>query len=236
MKGYIYGNEIVIKPGRIPHFYASGPLSSRPRNMHQYRNHYTYEYVEGRHANDGDLKGILNFFEKNVWFKRGDHIDPKVVSNYVDYIKSHELIPGSSCSVYIVRLACAILKDFGRRGLLPMVANVHGDLTFENIIVRKDGSYCIIDPGDSRGVWTPSLDKGKLLQSYVMRWEERTNPIYQGDKCTWGPWETNPGPWPVWATIIDWAFLVTHWVRLTKHWPDLPTETGFEILRKVKPE
>jgi hypothetical protein len=111
---------------------------------------------------------------------------------------------------------------------LPLVANVHGDLTFENIIIEPNDNIVFIDPGETRGANTPALDRGKLLQSFVMRWEQRNDP-----KRT-NPWD-QPNPWPLWADRLDWAFLVTHWARLVRHWPQFDVMSGFKTLREVKP-
>lgn len=49
----------------------------------------------------------------------------------------------------------------------------HGDLTFENIIVKSDGEYYFIDPNPNQDVSGRNCDLGKLLQSLHSGYEFR---------------------------------------------------------------
>jgi len=217
MKGLIYREQVVIKPGPIPTFYHHCPLGLRPPKLHTYGETYVYGYVPGRQATAADLSLVLDVCEKQLWHPRQWlAVDRGTVGRYCDYVRSRMLVP-DAVRTQVAEDALAVIMAADH----PAVTCVHGDMTFENTVITPEGNVVFVDPGDPRGMLTPGIDRGKLLQSAVMRWEDRA-------------WD-DPLPWPDWATLTDWAFLVTHWVRLVRHWPELPTLTGFDTLKRIRP-
>jgi hypothetical protein len=214
MKGLIYREQVVVKPGPVPSFYHHCPCDLRPDQLGSYGDAYVYAYVPGRPAEERDVPLILATCGQ-LWWRNGQYISREVTERYCDYVRDRAILHMAGGS--IVNDALEIISSVDH----PNVYCVHGDLTLENIVVTPSNRIVFIDPGDPRGMFTPGLDRGKLLQSVVMRWEDRA-------------WD-DPLPWPAWATLVDWAFLVTHWVRLVRHWPDLPTLTGFDTLERIRP-
>lgn len=214
MQGFI-DSGVVYKPGEIPMFYER--LKSRsivPDVKQTLPGCYTYPFVQGRHAETGEAERIISTCDEFVWHDTGYHIQQHVVKAYVDYVWN----VAKTCDVAhhkVVPQALMIIE----KAKHEFVLNVHGDLTLENVIITPDNRVVFIDPGLPRGMYTPALDRGKLLQSIIMRWEERL-------------WE-HPNRVPDWATKMDIAFLVTHWVRLIPHWPYLETKRGFVALETL---
>lgn len=216
MKAIIH-EGVVIKPGDVPEFYSLVPRHFIPDGIRPAKA-YEYDFMDGRHPRPEEVLAIKATCEAYVWTQhRVEDLPQETVDAYITYVKgrANEAKLGVS-----ERETLHEALDIIHQARLPRVNAVHGDLTFENIIVRRDGRLIFIDPGDPRGMFTPALDRGKLLQSYCMRWEERA-------------WH-EPRTAPEWAELIDWAFLVTHWVRLLRHWPSLPVRDGFESLRHVR--
>jgi hypothetical protein len=223
MRGYIFENKIVCKPGSIPELYRFVDDTLRPQMLRAFPGSYAYSYVQGRHAKAPNIPVILEVCQNNLWMPRGFILDAQVVDDYARYIEDLMKEHGDRANDPLVEHALTLLKQ----RVLPRVAMVHGDLTFENIIIQDEGNMVFIDPGEHHKMFTPGMDRGKLLQSLVMRWEERD--------IIPRPW-AEPAPWPEWATFIDWAFLVTHWVRLIRHWPELDIHAGFRSLEDLCPK
>ena len=105
-----------------------------------------------------------------------------------------------------VKRACEMIMETE----LTKVGMCHGDMTFENIILKEDGSVCFIDPGHARGCPCEEIDRGKLLQS-VLGWEAVRRKHWVGA--------------PLFAAVlelrrfkpIDFAFGATHIARLLVH-------------------
>lgn len=258
MRGYIYDQKLVIKPGPAPGFYRLCPAAHRPRAVctylddHRVMDVYTYQYVEGRQATLVDVPSILKVCQEEIWrsvYEEGTTIKMMLPQQYKNAYGAHVLnvtrdqrgIDGYDKD-WVMLLEEAVKLII--KAELPLVANVHGDLTFENVLVQEDNNIVFIDPGETRGAHTPALDRGKLLQSFVMRWEQRDScPDFKmstsGITTTltsakqW-PW-LDPNPFPEWADELDWAFLVTHWARLVRHWPEYDIMSGFATLQQVRP-
>jgi len=236
MNGIIVGNDVVVKPGGIPQFYKDCPWQHKPTMLHQYVDHYTYRYVTGRQATIEDIPAILAYMGE-IWDVPNYpvYLSQAEKESYIDYIsqlRQQHLKPFEAMCV--IDAALCIILD----ARLPVADTVHGDLTLENVVIVEPGSedsrykdIVFIDPNDNQRVVTPAYDRGKLLQSYLMRWEARTGFDENGNPNFYGirPWKW-PRPWPEWANIVDWAFLVTHWVRLLRHWPNLDIQSGFQTL------
>ena len=230
MQGQIIDNDVVVKPGRLPDFYIHAPWQYIPRFVRQYGEHYLYRYVDGRQAQVADVPEILRTMEL-VWdvYQHG-RLTMAEKLRYCEYVaeRTAGLKPEA---VEVVRDALNVIQE----SELPRARLVHGDLTLENVVIEPTGNVVLIDPGYPREMVTPALDRGKLLQSVVMRWEERWGPQVEflSIKVPY-PWE-RPNTWPDWADATDWAFLVTHWVRLLPHWPQLDIASGFVVLEELKP-
>jgi hypothetical protein len=244
VQGYIYDKKLVVKPGPAPGFYRLCPPKHRPRSVCTYLDDhltmdvYTYAYVEGRQAGLLDIASILDVCGQAIWRPTGMMLPQEYKNVYVKHvlnvIQNHPNFEGyDENSGPVIEEALKLILT----AELPLVVNVHGDLTFENIIIEADGNVVFIDPGETHGAHTPALDRGKLLQSFVMRWEQRlngSNPPVVIERFNHAPW-LGPNSWPLWADELDWAFLVTHWARLVRHWPEYDIMSGFKTLREVKP-
>jgi hypothetical protein len=227
VQGQIIDTDVVIKPGRIPDFYIHAPWQYIPRFVRQYGEHYLYRYVTGRQATVADVPEILRTMEL-VWdvYQHG-RLTMAEKLRYCEYVaeRTAGLKPEA---VEVVRDALNVIQAVE----LPRARLVHADLTLENVVIEPTGNVVLIDPGYPREMVTPALDRGKLLQSVVMRWEDRDfQPGYPRLKAPW----LQPETWPDWADVMDWAFLVTHWVRLLPHWPQLDIASGFVVLEELKP-
>lgn len=213
MQGYI-DSGVVHKPGEIPMFYKRIDPRFIPKVVQNDHDEYSYPFVVGRCATSEDVRQILEVCADYIWHGTGYLLPKRLVSKYIEHVTSvawkHEVIHYS-----IVTAAL----DYISHSTHPLSRNVHGDLTFENIVITPENNIVFIDPGLPRGMYTAALDRGKLLQSAVMRWEERQ-------------WHS-PNPIPSWATPMDLAFLVTHWVRLIPHWPNVPTKSGLDVLASL---
>lgn len=194
MQGWIK-NGIVNKPGPIPEFFRAVPELS-PSGLQPMAAH-RHTYVEGRCAVPSEVECIIES-AKTFW----KSIGTVCTREYKEYILAHRI------SHPVVQRALDLIPAF-----LPRCRIVHGDMTLENIIMPGP---VFIDPGNPI-ICTPALDRGKLLQSIVMKWETRG-------------WD-NPGDIPTWADTIDLAFLVTHWVRLQKHQTN--AWSGFDVLQSL---
>lgn len=222
----IVKKSVVVKPGNIPEIFRQWPLLF-PQELHQYIDNYTYAFIPGRQATEADVPKVLEIMGRTLWSTRSydDYfLDPSIVCKYADHVldqcKAKEILP---IHQHVVDRALEIILKTQH----PRCVNCHGDLTLENIIISDDNnSITFIDPAGHRGMITPANDRGKLLQSLVMRWEHR-----QFDRYPW----SYPNPLPEWATPIDWAFLVTHWVRLMRFWPEFNTVSGLTSLAMVRP-
>lgn len=201
-------NDLVIKQGKVPGFYSMVPGLYIPTGIRP-TVAYEYDWQEGRIATDKDLDMIVGVATRHIWKRTHEPLPNRIKQNYVDYVLNRSREP-------IVKQACDVIMGT----IIHACAVAHGDMTFENIIIRQDGTPTFIDPGDVRGMLCASIDKGKLLQSYCMRWETR-----EWDK---------PQSAPSWATELDWAFLVTHWARLQRHWPKLNVASGWRSLEIVR--
>ena len=87
---------------------------------------------------------------------------------------------------------------------------IHGDLTFENTVLTPENKIVFIDPGFARGALVPEADHGKLLQSCATLWEERAAQKLE-------PADVKENVHQTWASKLDVAFCVTHWLRLYRH-------------------
>jgi hypothetical protein len=227
VQGQIIDSDVVVKPGRIPDFYIHAPWQYIPRFVRQYGEHYLYRYVDGRQAQAADVPEILRTMEL-VWdvYQHG-RLTMAEKLRYSEYVAGRTESLGVP-AIKVVRDALNVIQA----AELPRARLVHADLTLENIVIEPTGNVVLIDPGYPREMVTPALDRGKLLQSVVMRWEDRDfQPGYPRLKAPW----LQPETWPDWANVTDWAFLVTHWVRLLPHWPGLDIVSGFAVLEELKP-
>jgi hypothetical protein len=200
--------KLVIKPGKVPEFYNCVPAHMRPSGLRP-REAYEYDFVDGRHPTADEVLLVKFAAQTWVWRENRHVLSRDVVNDYCAYVLDR-------CDDDVVHEAVRVIQNHR----ILSVQAVHGDLTFENVIIKPCGTVVFIDPGDARGMVCAELDRGKLLQSYCMRWEERK-------------WQ-DPRPLPTWATELDWAFLVTHWARLIRHWPSLPTRDGLASLRRIR--
>lgn len=174
-----------------------------------------------------DVPRILEIAEKEIWRT------PRACTVLLEqrakdhYCNNVATIAKNHCSVTYRAVHEAL--DIIKNASLPLAESVHGRMLFENIVFQLDGQPVFINPIDPCQVYTPALDRGALLQSYVMRWEERT---FSGTP----PWE-KPREWPKWADVVDWAFLVSHWVRLLPDEYGSPcVQQGLQILGNIEPE
>lgn len=197
MQGYIKEGR-VWKPGYTPNLFIARPDLAPPFLMQHY-GFWSYKYVEGRMMEERDVESFLNFM-KDVWRPTGKQAD---LASYVDYVWS------KSRHIAVYEAILHLLRT-----PINEVETVHGDCTFENVLVP----FQLIDPGLPRGAYCAENDRGKLLQSYMMNWETR------------GWLHSNVRPLPSWATPTDLAMLITHWARLIPHWPDLDFSWGFNYL------
>lgn len=212
MQGFI-DSGVVFKPGEIPMFYRRVGFDKKCiPNITALEEQYTYLFIEGRHATRDDEHKIFETAAMHIWHDAGEkYLTRREVNSYVNYIRDRAQEAGLKDWRFVEKALMHIEQTAHQ-----FVLNVHGDLTFENIIITPDDQIVFIDPGLPRGMYTPALDFGKILQSSVMRWEERK-------------WD-EPNPIPEWATTTDLAFLVTHWIRLIRHWPTLPVKKGLDAL------
>lgn len=196
MQGFIHKGR-VHKPGKIPEFFKKVPEMAphcveEPMHVHR--------FVEGHHPTAGDIPQILKAC--SFWNFTGALVPTQ---EYKRYILDHAY----HGPYKVILKALDLIPD-----KLPECIAVHGDMTLENVVLTPDVVF--IDPGRPL-LRTPALDRGKLLQSVVMKWEKRD----------WA----NAREMPTWANTIDLAFLVTHWVRLQKHQTE--TESGFAVLESL---
>lgn len=145
--------------------------------------------------------------EENLWGVQKRGVIPRETKqNYCDYFLARV---DNDCT----QRAAGIILQSG----VEYCASVHGDFTLENIIVQRDGSFQLIDPGEPHGMCCRELDEGKLLQSVYMQWERRG-------------WQSQTLTLPNWASKLSVAFLASHWARLTPHWPGLDTASGWAAI------
>lgn len=106
------------------------------------------------------------------------YIDQKVLNNLVEIEQSHELEPLLQYETLVINgktyLGYGVLKQCLTKANLMKIfqedeyADIHGDLTIENIVCwerDKETTYYLIDPNTGNLHDSPFLDYGKLLQS-----------------------------------------------------------------------
>lgn len=223
----IISEDVVIKRGRIPSFYKD-IACERPAQLTEFRNHYVRSYVRGRRANAEDVPKILEVAARDIWKV------PKMCTVLLEQrAKDHfcnnvSAIARNHCPVTYraVYEALEIIKN----AALPLAEVVHGQMLFENIVFQLDGEPVFVNPIDPCQVYTPALDRGSLLMSYVMRWEEwRTAEVLP----------LKPRDWPEWADVVDWSFLVAAWARLLPDYKEqdgVRIRSGLQVLESIKPQ
>lgn len=205
MNGWIDVDR-VYKPGPAPDGCVPEHLGPRS-HVEEVRVH---DYIVGRPATREDVPGILELCRARIWLATGRTAD---LGPYIARIEDRRRILPDDCQK-VVDDAITLL----RRQSFGETEWCHGDMTLENIINAPSG-FRFIDPGNHYGAKCEENDRGKLLQSCMMRWEERR-------------WD-DPHERPEWASEEDMAFLVTHWVRLCHHWPNLPVFDGLRSIDRM---
>lgn len=220
----IIEEDVVVRSGEIPRFYKEANCQVPPQ-ITQYRQTYTYGYVKGRQATIDDIPKILAVAEKDIWQVPSMGtvlLEQRAKDHYCNNIRT---IASRYCKGITYRAVVEAL-DIIRKASLPIAEVVHGNMLFEHILFQGDGNPLFINPIDPCQCITPALDRGCLLQSYCMRWEERS--------ADTPPWQ-KPRSMPGWADVTDWAFLVSHWVRLLPDWTLENILLGLPILESIKP-
>lgn len=221
-RGIIFNKAVVVKPGRLPEFYRECPAELCPDRLIDYVTAYTYRFQPGRQATVDDIPAILQTCHNYIWQPTHRNILPSVVTAYTEHVQNQAGHLPLTFRALVNEALHIILAS-----TLHEVRLNHGDLTLENVIITEDRRVIFIDPAGTRGMNCVPNEKGKLLQSFVMRWEDYYSDL---DPTPW----TEPRPLPHWATELDWAFLVTHWVRLMRFWPERDTVAGFIGLEKAR--
>lgn len=225
MSKIIISDGQCIKPGLVPEFYTrmTNP-EHKPMNLYEVTAYsYTYELGRPPRRDEGELLAVITAARASIWQPEHRNLSEESKRGYAEYVEkrfaeAEITVPGAN-TILQEALDIIVMKP------LPAVRNVHGDMTLENILITPDCRIVFIDPGEPRKMYTPALDRGKLLQSYCMGWEHRA-------------WIHKVGLFrpPSWTTEIDWAFLVTHWTRLYRHWKQMKTEldAGWEALDHLR--
>ena len=227
----IVAEDLVVKRGRIPNFYRDVECE-RPALLTEYRNHYTYSYVKGRRATAEDVPRILEVAARDIW-RVPSACTVLLEQRAKDHLCNNiSVIAQNHCPVTYRAVYEAL--DIIKNASLPLAECVHGRMLFENIIFQLDGQPVFVNPVDPCQVITPALDRGALLMSYVMRWEERGYD-WPG-VIDYAPWD-KPREWPKWADVVDWSFLVSYFVRELPDYKSNPALLrGLALLGNIKPE
>jgi hypothetical protein len=138
------------------------------------------------------LEEAHHFLRTKVWTKPA-HCDPNA---YWDYM----------CGVSVYWEGYISKEDFSKLKFTSCVA--YGDATLENFVTGGDEVYGI-DPGRTHGLNCRELDEAKLLQSWVMHWETRVRGRPVSDEVL-----------PFTPNNTHRILLVSHWMRLLRHWPE----------------
>lgn len=223
----IVAEDVVVKRGRIPSFYKDVDCEVPPQ-LTEFRSHYARSYVRGRRANAEDIPRILEVAARDIWKVPSSYtvmLEQRAKDHYVNNVRT---IASNFCPTTYRAVYEAL--DIIQKADLPLAETVHGRMLFENIVFQLDGQPVFVNPIDPCQVYTPALDRGSLLQSYVMRWDEwRASEVLP----------VKPREWPAWADAVDWAFLVSAWTRMLPEWKDeqdgIRITCGLQILSAIKP-
>lgn len=145
------------------------PDEYKPTGITQVGRIITYDYVAGRHAKS------YSEFEHAVYSAFWDCEKHKAititsleVNRYLEYVSNKLNILGLPDRVFYMEQirSCVTVNT------LTPVNNVHGDLTFENVIINPDTKQVtFIDLGVVRGcLYAKEIDEAKVLQS-VLGWK-----------------------------------------------------------------
>lgn len=148
-----------------------------------------------------DPRIAMEVGKKCLWIPTGER---KRAWAYADYVESR-------CADWRVMDVCRFL----RMSYFDIVCNPHGDYTLENIVITPGGPK-LIDPGWLRGAPFAENDVGKIIQSVVTRWEQ-----FRGRPQSEFTME---------FTREQYAFAITHWARLQRHFPSAPFDWAVGLL------
>lgn len=197
-------------------FFNSIPKEMSPCNIRRNTStKYAYDFVVGRQIMSSDeLKKVYGLMEKNVWFPDGKHVEPLDKTDSIDYA-NYVADVAHNLRIDIPRALSTIVHE------VPTPVYVaHGDLTFENILLRYSNEVILIDPGDTHGYRCLELEHGKLMQSMLANWEFLKGLRYN----------TCQIPLPFKPTKLDKAVYISHLVRLCAH----PEKHSEMVINKIK--
>jgi thiamine kinase-like enzyme len=109
------------------------------------------------------------------WLQK--HIDEKILPNLNDHSITHDIDKIINSDVVTINKKQYFgikksLEGIDKLGVEPaFLTPIHGDLTFENILVNDHGSIKLIDMDGSDVLDAPELDLGKLCQSALASYE-----------------------------------------------------------------
>lgn len=184
--------------GHAYKWFQSLPSLNRPMNCELVNNELlSYDFIEGTHPRNWQY--LHEVAAQVIW---GVH-PPMCDTLEIDRTRY--------CA-YMYNCAAALKMRPPERAIhrimtepLTPVLKCHGDLTFANVILTREGNYVFIDPGDDRGLPCRELDESKIMQSL-----DGFDVIYRN-------WE-DPSGYPRFpARRVHWALLVTHYYRLLRH-------------------
>lgn len=164
--------------------------------LHYYENHLSLnDYLENcdQITVKETLNRILDFISSRI------HVSAAIVSSsdlFLHYLKTklHDKIMACSNSSLKFRKLLAhdeiVINDVTYKNFtqcyLELInsqkiiklnsiyqqCNIHGDLTFENILINPDdNNFVLIDPNLDNAISTPAMDYAKLCQSGISRYE-----------------------------------------------------------------
>lgn len=164
--------------------------------LHYYENHLSlHEYLERC-----DKKPVVDILNRILDFASSRiHISPSVISSsdlFLHYLKTKlhdKILACSNLSSGFRRLLShneiiingvpyknftqCYLELINSKRIIKLNStyqqcNIHGDLTFENILIDpKDQRFVLIDPNLDNAISTPAMDYAKLCQSGISRYE-----------------------------------------------------------------
>lgn len=164
--------------------------------LHFYENYISlHEYLERC-----DQKTVMQILNRLLDFTSSRiHLSPSIISSsdlFLHYLKTklHDKIMSCSNSSLKFRKLLAhdeiiingvayknftqcYLELINSKAIIKLNStyqqcNIHGDLTFENILINpEDQNFVLIDPNLDNAISTPAMDYAKLCQSGISRYE-----------------------------------------------------------------
>lgn len=190
-------------------FFIDCPQVAPPEVQMLSESSYSYRFVPGhKPMNTGPvLSAATRFVWRRPWRPDSGHEMPSSGPQTLELVRyaAYVLERASAAQISPARVGPILWRWLVNSSRLSPAVAVHGDLTFENIVMT-DGALTFLDPGRPL-VRVVELDLGKLAQSYNAPWV----------------WDTQARPFlsanarGMFERPEVKAFELTHWIRLMRH-------------------